>query len=72
MNLDDVIKHFGSGRAVAFAIKTSPQAISHWRKTGYIPFAKQLLIEKLTEGKFRADSEDLHSRYASSKYLKQD
>jgi hypothetical protein len=70
MNLEDVIAHYGSGRSLAFAIKTTPQAVSHWRKIGYIPFAKQLVIEKISSGLFKAEDEDKHSRFATSKYFK--
>lgn len=70
MNLEDVVKHFGSARALAFEINTSPQAVSHWRRNGYIPFAKQLLIERHTQGLFVADEEDTNSRYAKRKYVK--
>ena len=54
MNLEEVIKHFGSGVALAEALGIEPSAVYQWK--GKIPVRRQYEIERITDGKFKADS----------------
>lgn len=40
----------------AFGVNDS--TIRYWRDCGYIPFRSQILIEKITDGKLKADEKD--------------
>lgn len=54
MNVDDVIRYFGTTTEAARALGYQSHAsILHWRKTG-IPFERQCQIEVLTNGALRA------------------
>lgn len=54
MDIDNVIKHFGSQVAVAHAIGVTQPTISNWKSRGSIPKLQQLRIEHITGGKLRA------------------
>lgn len=54
MNVDDVIRHFGSTTKAAEALGyRSHVSILHWRRTG-IPYERQCQIEIVTNGALRA------------------
>ena len=50
-DLDQVIKHFGSGTALAKALGIKPSAVYQWKR---VPPRRALEIEKLTQGVFKA------------------
>lgn len=51
-NLPEVIKHFGSGTALAKALGIKPSAVYQWKR---VPPRRALEIEKLTNGIFKAE-----------------
>jgi DNA-binding transcriptional regulator YdaS (Cro superfamily) len=61
MNIDKVIKYFGSQAQAAAAIGCSQPAISNWKSRGHIPELQQLRIEHVTKGKLKAQAHILKS-----------
>jgi DNA-binding transcriptional regulator YdaS (Cro superfamily) len=59
MDINKVIKHFGSQVALAKAISATQPAISNWKKRNKIPALQQLRIEAATGGKVKADKKIL-------------
>jgi DNA-binding transcriptional regulator YdaS (Cro superfamily) len=55
MDINKVIKHFGSQVALAQAIGTTQPTISNWKTRKKIPALQQLRIEQVTGGKLKAD-----------------
>lgn len=55
MKTADVIAHFGSIRAVADALKVTPQAIYQWGEL--VPQGRTFQIQVLTRGVLRADAQ---------------
>jgi len=55
MNIDELIEEFGSGRKACLALGISDRNFSNWKKRGWIPHAQQLRIEKITDGRLKAD-----------------
>lgn len=55
MTVEEAINEFGSGRKVCLALDISDRNFPRWKRQGWIPQAQQLRIEKLTEGKLKAD-----------------
>jgi DNA-binding transcriptional regulator YdaS (Cro superfamily) len=53
---DDLIKEFGSQVSLAEKLGIRRQNINAWIKRGYIPWAHRVAIERLTNGKFIADT----------------
>ena len=51
-DLNQVIKHFGSGVALAKALGIKPSAVYQWQN---VPPRRALEIEKLTHGLFTAE-----------------
>ncbi len=51
-DINQVIKHFGSGVALAKALGITPAAVYQWET---IPPRRALEIEKLTNGLFKAE-----------------
>lgn len=54
MTKTEAIGHFGSASNVAKALNLSRAAISSWPEE--IPLLRQMQIEKLTNGKLKADN----------------
>lgn len=52
MRTAEVIEHFGSQAAVARALNIKPPSVAEWGET--VPPLRQLQIEKITGGKFKA------------------
>lgn len=50
--VEKLIEHFGSQRALGVALCITQPAISHWRRTGKIPFRWLVRIEDITNGAF--------------------
>lgn len=55
MTIEEAVEEFGSGRKICLALGISDRNYTKWRMRGWIPQAQQLRIEKLTNGKLRAD-----------------
>lgn len=53
MKTSDVIAHFGSQNATARALGISQPSVANWGE--YPPEAKQILIERLTKRRLRAE-----------------
>lgn len=51
---DALIKHFGSQNKLAGELDISSVAVGYWFKERKIPPYRAIQIEKLTEGKFKA------------------
>jgi hypothetical protein len=56
MTPDEFIAHYRTQVEAAEAIGMSQPSISAWLRDGYIPWLRQLQIEKITRGKLRADA----------------
>lgn len=56
MLIEDIIKEWGSGRKAATACGYNKSTVSDWKSYGYIPIKAQMRIEKLTNGKLKADT----------------
>ena len=54
MDIEAVIKHFGSVKALAKALDVYPQVIYQWKANG-IPLLRQYQIQVTTNGQFMAD-----------------
>ena len=55
MNIQEAELYFGNLSKLCRAIGHTTQAATHWRRQGYIPMLQQYRIERLTEGKLKAD-----------------
>jgi DNA-binding transcriptional regulator Cro len=55
MNFDELMRHFGTQRAVAEALDFHYQAVNNWMIRGRIPWRSQVRLEKITQGRLRAD-----------------
>jgi predicted site-specific integrase-resolvase len=53
MGIDEAIAFFGTGYKLCKTLGISRPNITYWRKQGYIPYAQQLRIEELTQGKLK-------------------
>ena len=55
MKFNEVYEYFGTHMRIANALGISTQAISVWAKNDIVPIKQQLLLEKITSGKLKAD-----------------
>jgi DNA-binding transcriptional regulator YdaS (Cro superfamily) len=55
MDINAVIKFYGSQSALAAACQVKRQAVWNWQERKTIPAARQLQIAELTQGKFKPD-----------------
>lgn len=55
MTLEEALNEYGSGRQICLALDVSVQNYTRWKKQGWIPQAQQLRLEKITNGKLKAD-----------------
>ena len=55
MNTDHVIDHYGGHNKAAREIKTSPQMLSKWVKSGHIPKKDQIIIMLISKRELMAD-----------------
>lgn len=62
MKINEAIEYFGSAYQLAKKTKTPFATVYHWVGEGYISPEGQLLIQKLTEGKLKAQYDDLKPR----------
>lgn len=49
MELEDVLKEFGTGYKLCKLLNIKIQNISHWKKQGYIPEIQQRRIEDISK-----------------------
>jgi DNA-binding transcriptional regulator YdaS (Cro superfamily) len=56
MNIDQVIKYFGTQVEAARQLGVTQPTLSNWRSRGNIPALQQLRIEHLTKGKIKASA----------------
>lgn len=54
MRLIDAVSHFGTQQKLADALHIKQGAISSWNRER-IPLARALQVEKITDGKLKAD-----------------
>jgi DNA-binding transcriptional regulator YdaS (Cro superfamily) len=55
MDINAVIKFYGSQSALAAACQVERQVVWNWQNRKAIPAARQLQIAELTQGKFKPD-----------------
>jgi len=55
MTIDEARKYFGSHTKIAKALRISLGCVSNWQRRGYIPGIAQLKLQKLSNGKLKAD-----------------
>ena len=56
MTIEEAIRFFGSGSAVAKALQVTRATVSRWKVSGYIPPGQQLFLEKISDGKLKAEA----------------
>lgn len=56
MKPKDLLKKYGTQRAIAIAFGYRPATISIWCKNKRIPYRAQLLIQAATDGGFKASA----------------
>jgi len=54
MTYDQLIRHFGSQASIARALNLSSPSVWEWQTNG-IPDERQLELERLTDGKLKAE-----------------
>jgi predicted site-specific integrase-resolvase len=57
MGIEESVNFFGSGNKLCKALGLARQNLTDWRRKGYIPMIQQMRLERVTEGKLRADRE---------------
>jgi hypothetical protein len=68
MTLEEVIAFFGSSYALKKKTGMAHHNYYQWRKKGFIPIKTQLRLEKLSEGKLKANLD--HLNYGSLEKIK--
>jgi len=58
MTPHDVIFHYGTQAAAAEALGLKQPSVSDWVRAGYVPWLRQLDIERMTGGALRANPDD--------------
>jgi hypothetical protein len=64
MTPQQLIAHYGTQVAAAEALGTRQSTVSDWCRKGWIPVARQILIETATRGELRANLADAAREYA--------
>ncbi|OPE08955.1 Cro/CI family transcriptional regulator [Pseudomonas aeruginosa] len=68
MNMSDAIRHFGSKKKLAEALRIRPSAVTQWGQT--IPLARQYQLQVISKNKLKA-SPDLEPILPSDSRLGQ-
>ena len=55
MTYNEAIKHFGTQEAIGRAAGVGQSAVAAWKERGRIPLLSQMMIERSTGGKLKAD-----------------
>jgi hypothetical protein len=63
MTIDEVLKYFKTQYRVCKELEISRQNFTKWIEKGYIPYTQQHRLENLTEGKLKANIDDLFDRF---------
>lgn len=71
MRIEDVYAFYDSSHDIQDALGITRQALSNWKKRGYIPWEKQLWLQDITNGKLQASREHLKPEQLSKIYLPQ-
>lgn len=58
MRLEELKAHYGTWTKMNIKLELGPYSYQYWRKRGYIPYPAQLVIEKKTNGLFKASLDD--------------
>lgn len=66
MQVEKIIKHFGSQVAVAQALGVAQPTISMWKARGRVPPLQQLRLQELTDGQLRAENSILRRKISRS------
>jgi DNA-binding transcriptional regulator YdaS (Cro superfamily) len=64
MTPSELIAHFGTQSAASGALGVAQSLISDWAAQGYIPIARQIIIERKTGGALLANLDDAVSEVA--------
>jgi|TARA_B110000908_G_C9945371_1_gene310105 DNA-binding transcriptional regulator YdaS (Cro superfamily) len=51
---EELLDYFGNQKLMATSLRVTPVAVSQWFNNGYIPPSKAIMIEEITNGKFKA------------------
>lgn len=62
MTLEEVVKYYRTNGAIACALGVTRQAINRWRRQGKVPIFSQIMLEKITGGKLKADEVSLRGK----------
>ena len=57
MKIDELKNYYKTWSNICREFGMGLNATQYWRKIGYIPYRTQLLIEKQSKGKFKANTE---------------
>jgi hypothetical protein len=60
MTMNEMHQHYKTWTELGRKLNINLSMIHYYRKIGYIPFAKQCVIEKITNGLFKASIEDIN------------
>lgn len=63
MTINDLKEYYGSGYRFNKDTHMSASSFMNWNNRGYIPWGSQLIIERLTEGKLKADKQDMRKAH---------
>lgn len=59
MKVEDIYEHFGkSWTKVSRELKVPHSSLQNWRKRGFIPIRTQMLLERKSNGLFKASLDD--------------
>lgn len=58
MTVDQLYEHYKTWGEMSYQLRLSPYTYRYWIKKGYIPYSTQCMIEKKTNGMFKASFED--------------
>jgi len=58
MRIEQLKEHYKTWTKLCHALELAMNSHQYWRKRGYIPYPTQLVIEKKTNGLFKADIDD--------------
>jgi len=58
MKLEELKEHYKTWSNMVYQLHLGTNTHQYWRRRGYIPYPTQLVIEKKTEGLFKASLDD--------------
>jgi len=60
MTINELYNHYETWAEMGRKLDINHSMIHYYRKIGYIPFSKQCVIEKISNGLFKASLEDIN------------